>query len=314
MRRASTRRVLPVLATLIAAAAPPAGAEVPAAPAACTSTVTGDVRFHTLASAIFGNARTVRVLLPPGYADAANASKRYPVLYMLDGQNLFDACLSDVSHTEWAVDETVVRLVREGRLPPLIVVGVDHAGPKRAHEYLPYKDYVGNPDMPDPAGRRFPDFLVNEVMPLVDGAYRTLTGQPNTGIGGSSYGGVATLYALLARPQTFGYGLIESPTMWVGMGQLVRDTSPLVAMPQKVFMAFGGKEGEDPRGVEKMVGIVRAVETNFHAAGYDASNFRFVLEPEARHTESAWAARLPDALVFLFGDWRERPMSERGQR
>jgi hypothetical protein len=78
-------------------------------------------------------------------------------------------------------------------------------------------------------------------------------------------------------------------------------------------MAFGGKEGDDPAGVEKMVGIVRAVETNFHAAGYDASNFRFLLEPDARHTESAWAARLPDALVFLFGDWRERPMPERRQ-
>ena len=316
MRRSSSPfRILlsAVGAVLLTASTQHAFAQDPAAAAPCRSTVTGDVRFHTLRSEVFGNERTIRVLLPPGYADATNASRRYPVLYMLDGQNLFDACLSDVSHTEWGVDETVGRLVREGRLPPLIVVGVDHAGPKRAHEYLPYKDYVGNPDMPDPAGRRFPDFLVREVMPLVDGAYRTLQGQPNTGIGGSSYGGVATLHALLARPQTFGYGLIESPTMWVGMGQLVRDTAPLVAMPHKVFMAFGGKEGDDPAGVEKMVGIVRAVETNFHAAGYDASNFRFVLEPDARHTESAWAARLPDALVFLFGDWRERPMPERRQ-
>jgi predicted alpha/beta superfamily hydrolase len=285
------------------------GAQAAASAPTCRSTVTGDVRFHTLKSAVFGNERTIRVLLPPGYDANENKSRRYPVLYMLDGQNLFDACLSDVSHTEWGVDETVVRLAGERRIPPLIVVGVDHAGPKRAHEYLPYKDYVGNADMEEPAGKRFPDFLAHEVMPLVDGAYRTLQGQPNTGIGGSSYGGVASLYALLARPNTFGYGLIESPTMWVGMGQLVRDTHPLVAMPQKVFMAFGGKEGDDPAGVEKMVGIVRLVEGNFHAAGYDERNFRFVLEPEARHTESAWAGRLPDALVFLFGDWRERPVA-----
>jgi len=90
-------------------------------------------------------------------------------------------------------------------------------------------------------------------MPLVDGQYRTLQGQPNTGIGGSSYGGVATLYALLAKPGRFGYGLIESPSLQVGMGQLVRDTSPLVALPVKVFVAFGGKEADDPVISEKLI-------------------------------------------------------------
>ena len=193
--------------------------------AACKSTVSGDLRLHALKSTIFGNERTIRVLLPPGYGDAANKERRYPVLYMLDGQNVFDACLSDVSHHEWGVDETVQQLIAENKIPPLIVVGVDHAGKDRAREYLPYKDFVGNPDMDEPAGKLFPDFMTREVMPLVDGQYRTLPGQPNTGIGGSSYGGVATLYALLAKPNTFGYGLIESPSMQVGMGQLVRDTT-----------------------------------------------------------------------------------------
>ncbi len=216
------------------------------APATCKSTASGDLHLHTLKSTIFGNERTIRVLLPPGYGDAANHERRYPVLYMLDGQNVFDACLSDVSHHEWGVDETVQQLIAEQKIPPLIVVGVDHAGKDRAREYLPYKDFVGNPEMDEPAGKLFPDFMTREVMPLVDGAYRTLTGRPNTGIGGSSYGGVATLYALLARPNAFGYGLIESPVMWIGMGQLVRDTSPLVALPEKVFVAFGGKEASDP--------------------------------------------------------------------
>src|SRR5690606_9479242 len=106
---------------------------------ACRSTVSGDLRLHTLESRIFGNTRTIRVLLPPGYEAPENAARRYPVLYLLDGQNLFDACLSDVSHQEWGVDETVYRLVAERKIPPLIVVGVDHAGKDRAHEYLPYK-------------------------------------------------------------------------------------------------------------------------------------------------------------------------------
>jgi predicted alpha/beta superfamily hydrolase len=276
----------------------------PVAPA-CQSTVSGDLRLHTLESRIFGNKRTIRVLLPPGYDAPENKARRYPVLYMLDGQNLFDACLSDVSHHEWGMDETVYRLVAERKIPPLIVVGVDHAGKDRAHEYLPYKDYAFNPDMDEPAGKRFPDFLAREVMPLVDGHYRTLQGQPNTGIGGSSYGGVATLYALLAMPSRFGYGLIESPSLAIGMGQLVRDTSPLVALPVKVFVAFGGKEGDDPVIVGKMIGFIRQLENNFRAAGYDDSNFRFVIEPHALHTETAWAQRLPGALTFLFGDWQE---------
>ena len=277
------------------------------ASAPCKSTVSGDLRLHQLKSTIFGNERTIRVLLPQGYGDPANKDRRYPVLYMLDGQNVFDACLSDVSHHEWGADEIVQALVAEKKIPALIVVGVDHAGKDRAHEYLPYKDYLGDPDMDEPAGKRFPDFLTNEVMPLVDGQYRTLQGQPNTGIGGSSYGGVATLYALLAKPGRFGYGLIESPTMWIGMGQLVRDTNPLTAMPVKVFVGFGDKEAGDPAISEKMIGLIRQVESNFRAAGYDDSSFRFVVDPEALHTEAAWEKRLPGALTFLFGDWKETP-------
>lgn len=280
-------------------------------PPACRSTVSGDLRLHALESRIFGNTRTIRVLLPPGYDTPGNAARRYPVLYLLDGQNLFDACLSDVSHQEWGVDETVYRLVAGKKIPPLIVVGVDHAGKDRAHEYLPYKDFVGGPDMAEPAGRRFPEFLVNEVMPLVDGRYRTLTGQPNTGIGGSSYGGVASLYALLAQPGRFGYGIIESPTLWVGMGQPVRDTDPLIALPAKVFLGFGGKEADNPGVNDKMVGLVRRVEANFRAAGYDDSNIRVVVDPQALHTETAWAARLPDALEFLFREWHETPAPTR---
>lgn len=286
-------------------------AQTAPAAAACKSTVSGDLHVHTLKSAIFGNERNIRVLLPAGYGDDANKDRRYPVLYMLDGQNVFDACLSDVSRHEWGVDETVQRLVADKKIPAMIVVGVDHAGKDRAREYLPYKDFTGNPDMDEPAGKLFPDFMTKEVMPLVDGNYRTLPGPPNTGIGGSSYGGVASLYALLAKPNTFGYGLIESPTLWVGMGQLVRDTSPLVAMPQKVFAGFGGKESSDPKINDKMVGLIRQVETNFRAAGYDDTNFRFVVDADAEHTEAAWEKRLPGALTFLFGDGKPTPAPPR---
>ncbi|RZA25877.1 MAG: alpha/beta hydrolase [Lysobacteraceae bacterium] len=302
------RTILSCLA-LYASLAAIGGVQAQAAPAAapCKSTASGDLQVHTLKSAIFGNERKVRVLLPAGYGDAANKDRRYPVLYLLDGQNVFDACLSDVSHHEWSADETVRQLVADRKIPPLIVVGVDHAGKDRAREYLPYKDFVGNGDMEEPAGKQFPDFMTREVMPLVDGAYRTLPGPTNTGIGGSSYGGAASLYALLAKPNTFGYGLIESPVLWIGMGQLVRDTHPLAAMPRKVFVAFGGKEASDPVIREKLIGFVRLLESNFHAAGYDATNYRTVIEADAEHTEAAWEERLPGALTFLFGDWKETP-------
>jgi predicted alpha/beta superfamily hydrolase len=267
----------------------------------CQSTVTGDLRLHTLSSQIFGNTRTIRVLVPPGYDAPENAARKYPVLYLLDGQNLFDACLSLISHHEWEVDETVDRLIREHKIPPLIVVGIDHAGKDRAIEYLPYKDYLENPTMPDPIGKKFPDFLTDEVMPLIDGQYRTLRGHDNTGIGGSSYGGVAALYALLAKPRVFGFGLIESASLSVGMGQLVRDTAPLVARPKRVFIGFGGKEDDEPLINDLMISLVRQVQANFAAAGYDETRLRVVIDPEAHHTEAAWAKRLPDALTFLYG-------------
>jgi len=264
---------------------------VPAVRAAdCKSTVNGDLRIQSLTSKIFGNTRSIRVLLPPGYDAAENSKKRYPVLYMLDGQNLFDACLSDVSHAEWQLDETIYRLIREKAIPEMIVVGIDHAGMKRAYEFLPYKDSF-NPDMEEPGGKRFPDFLVNEVMPFVNGQYRTLTGHGNTALGGSSYGGVATLYALMARPQTFGYGLMESPTIWVGMGQLIRDTAPLVALPKKMFIGFGSEEVSHGAAEKQVQGFFATVSANFKAAGYDDSNFRYVYEQGAKHTESAWADR-----------------------
>lgn len=128
------RAALTIACACLALAASPAQA------ADCKSTVSGDLRIHQLASKIFNNTRSIRVLLPPGYDAAENRSKRYPVLYMLDGQNLFDACLSDVSHVEWQLDETVYRLIREKAIPEMIVVGVDHAGVKRAYEFLPYRD------------------------------------------------------------------------------------------------------------------------------------------------------------------------------
>ena len=289
---------LPILLLTVLLALPAAGAE---RAGECRSTVTGDLRLHRLTSRTFGNTRTIRVLVPAGYDAPENAAKRYPVLYLLDGQNLFDACLSDVSHHEWQVDETVGRLIAEGRIPAMIVVGIDHTGRDRGYEYLPYRDYYNGDDPREPVGKRFPDFLVDEVLPSVDKRYRTMAGHENTGIGGSSYGGSAALFTLLAKPLHFGYGLIESATLGIGAGQLVRDTNPLVAMPRRVFFGFGGREADDAKVNDWLVRLLRLVEANFRSAGYDDKSLRVVIDPNAAHTETAWAARLPEALGFLYG-------------
>ena len=272
---------------------------------ACRSTVTGDLRLHTLASSVFGNTRTIRVLLPDDYGARGNEGKRYPVLYLLDGQNLFDACLSDVSHREWQVDETVRRLTAERKIPSMIIVGIDHASAMRAHEFLPYADPFEGPQGIEPAGKQFPRFVGREVMPLVDSLYRTLRGPENTGIGGASYGGVASLYALTSAPGLAGYALIESTPLWVGMGQLVRDTDPLSTVFRRVFVATGELEADGyPELNQMLLRLHRRLEANFRVAGYDSTRMKLVLDPQGRHNEDSWAARFPGAIVYLFGDWK----------
>ncbi len=283
--------LLAVLSAMVLAGATATAAD---SPAACRSTVSGDLRLHTLESRTFGNTRTIRVLLPPGYEAPANAARRYPVLYLLDGQNLFDACLSDVSHQEWGVDETVYHLIAAQKIPPLIVVGVDHAGRDRAHEYLPYKDFVGGSVMPEPAGQRFPQFLVHEVMPLVDGRYRTLPGQPNTGIGGSSYGGVAALYALLACDAREGVPRVRRPGGRQPRGQ--RQDGGARAPGRGEFPRRRLRRLEHPHG--------RGSAGAAHRDRLGRAPARGARVPVRR-------LAVPGALEFLFGGWRKTPSPTR---
>jgi predicted alpha/beta superfamily hydrolase len=266
----------------------------------CTPTVVGRLETFELASKVFDYTRTVRVFLPPGYGDAANRDRRYPVLYMLDGQNLFDACLSFDHAHEWQVDETVTRLVGEGKVEPLIVVGLDNAGAKRAFEYLAWPDDIHDPGGPPTAGMRLPEFLIKEVMPVIEARYRIAKGRENTGIGGSSYGGVAALYVGLDAPLVFGKVLAESPTITIGNGKIGRETSPLAIGPLKLFMGYGGKEYDAPGANEAEVKMLHLIETNLKNALYSPSEVRFVFDPDGHHNEEAWAKRLPAALMFLF--------------
>jgi enterochelin esterase-like enzyme len=269
------------------------------AQADCAHTITGEVQTFELSSQVFNYTRTVRVFLPPGYSDLENRERKYPVLYMFDAQNLFDVCTGHGGH-EWQVDETVTRLVKEGAIEPMIVVGMDHAGVNRAYEYLAFSDDIQSPGSPAPQGSRLPEFLIKEVMPVVEEKYRIAKGRENTGIGGSSYAGFAAIYVSVHAPTVFGKVLAESPVFWVGNGAIVRETNSLAMAPLKVFMAYGMKEWDLPGANEAEVKMIRQVEANLKSGLVSPSDVKVVIEPDARHNEQAWAKRLPEALAFLF--------------
>jgi predicted alpha/beta superfamily hydrolase len=277
--------------------------------------VTGDLRLHSLTSKVFGNTRYLRVLLPDGYDAPENHDRHYPVLYLADGQNLFDPATSVFGPSEWRADETVHELVAEQRIGPLIVVGVDDAGrDARAHEYLPWPDTAAAHGYPQydraPQGKRYPDFLIGEVMPYIKAHYRTLDGPGHTGIGGSSYGALISTYVVMARPGVFGMLLAESPTFNVYGDQIIHDAASDHSWPQRVYLGVGTNEGGAPdcrpdepaHSNAYMIADVHRVEAILQHAGLDSSRLRVVVAPCGTHTHAAWAARLPAALTFLFAD------------
>jgi len=172
---------------------------------------TGDLRLHPFRSRTFRNTRYVRVWLPPGYDDAANSGRRYPVLYLNDGQNLFESS-SSFTGVEWGVDETADRLIREGVVPPMIMVGLDNAGRARMREYMPHRSM--HPMILRVSGNRYPRFLIKEVMPFMARNYRVATGPENTGLGGSSLGGLVTLAIGILFPHAFTRLIVMSPSIW----------------------------------------------------------------------------------------------------
>src|SRR5579863_1839048 len=195
---------------------------------------TGDLRLHEFRSRTFHNTRFLRVWLPPGYDDAANAGRRYPVFYLNDGQNLFEPATS-FTGIEWQVDETADRLIREGVVPPMIYVGLDNAGRARIREYMPHRSL--HPMMLRVQGTRYPNFLIKEVMPFMARNYRVATGPENTGLGGSSLGALISLYTAEVRPGVFGRLLVESPSLWASNRQWIRESHDIERWPERIFLA-----------------------------------------------------------------------------
>jgi predicted alpha/beta superfamily hydrolase len=225
------------------------------------------------------NARNVVVYLPPSYATSRG---RYPVLYMHDGQNLFDGETS-FAGVEWQVDETMHMLSGEGI--EAIVVGVWNTE-KRKSEYNPFTNWWKG------RGEAYLAFLADTLKPMIDDAYRTRVDREGTGVMGSSLGGLISLYAFFKRPDVFGFAGAMSPAFWVGGGGMHDFVRKLPFVAGRIYMDHGTREYDPQRMRDALT-----------AKGYRlVENLMFVKEQDGEHNEAAWARRLPDALRFLLRD------------
>jgi enterochelin esterase-like enzyme len=263
------------------------------------SGATGDLRLHEFRSRVFRNTRFLRVWLPPGYDGAGSEGRHYPVLYLNDGQNLFEAATS-YAGVEWQVDETAERLIGEVAVPPMIIVGIDHANKDRIREYMPHRSM--NPVMLRVQGRYYPDFLLKEVMPFVERNYRVETGPENTGLGGSSLGALIALYTAMVRPGVIGRLLVESPSLWASARQVIKESRPVRIWPERIYLGVGTAEAGSAERSRTVVDDVRELAAIVRRAVLSERRLRLVIQDGAGHNEAAWAERFPEALRFLFGE------------
>jgi len=273
------------------------GAAAPSA-AIRASAATGDLRLHEFQSRVFRNTRFLRVWLPPDYDDAENSGRHYPVLYLNDGQNLFEAATS-YAGVEWQVDETADRLIREDAVLAMIIVGIDNTGKDRIREYMPHRSM--NPMMLRVQGRYYPDFLIKEVMPFVERNYRVGAGPENTGLGGSSLGGLIALYTAMVRPGVIGRLLVESPSLWASHRQAIKESRSVRIWPERIYLGVGTAEAGSAERSRTVVDDVRELAAILRRAVLSEKRLRLVVKDGAGHNEAAWAERFPEALRFLYG-------------
>jgi predicted alpha/beta superfamily hydrolase len=233
--------------------------------------------------------RDIVVYLPGLYAKRPDM--RFPVLYLEDGQNLFDPETSFIKGMYWHVGETADRVISQGLVQPLIIVGIYNTD-KRLNEYTPSRDVKLGGGRADKYGR----MLVAELKPVIDSKYRTLTGPEHTGLGGSSLGGLVTIYLGIKYSQTFGKLAVLSPSVWWNKRAIlgyVKDAK--VANRSRIWLDVGTKE--DGSTVANATALHDLLVTK---GWQDGSNLHFQVFEGAQHNEDAWAHRVAPFLQFLF--------------
>lgn len=281
-----------------------------------------DARFETkmfVSENLCKNPRRVEILLPENYD--VNKSERYSVLYMYDCQNIFHDSLSFIG-VSWGVAETVERLMEQDSIVPLIVVGIDNAEEMRGNEYTPKKlvqrtrekgpnyfdgkgDYLNNDSLL--YSDEFLKFVVTELKPYIDSAYRTLPGRENTAIMGSSLGGLMSLYAYLEYPEVFGKAGCVSTHWPINYGdnnttgteayaELIKERWSEIEPPVKIYFDYG-TETFDAGYINKQP----IIDSLFHELGYPAERYYSRCFEGKDHSERSWRERLSIPLKFLFG-------------
>jgi predicted alpha/beta superfamily hydrolase len=255
-------------------------------------TLTGMISLYHAFPAKHLPARDVLVYLPPGYDAPENGQRRYPVLYLQDGQNCFDGATSFIPGKEWQVDETVERLIDQGKIEPIIIVGVYNTGMNRVNEYTPVKDDRDHGGQAD----RYGQWMIEELKPFIDRAYRTQSEPENTGLCGSSLGGLVTLYLGLTHPEVFRRLAVMSPSVWWAERSIVTMVNTLKApLPLKIWLDIGTEEGY------AAVPDAHLLRDALIARGWNLGKDLVYFEAQgAHHNEEAWAARVEPSLKFLF--------------
>jgi predicted alpha/beta superfamily hydrolase len=248
--------------------------------------VVGTVKvLEKLRSPQLGNERDILAYLPPSYA---TGDRRYPVIYMHDGQNLFDPTTSFGG--EWEVDQTMEAASRDGL--EAIVIGIPNSGEERCNEYSPFKDAKAGGGK----GDDYLDFIIDTLKPIIDAEFRTLTGRLHTGIAGSSMGGLITLYAFFRNPQTFGFCGAMSPSLWFANREIFDYIELTDFIPGRIYLDCGTREGNDA------MHDVRRLRDMLLKKGYRSNrDLLCLIERGGGHNEASWARRLRLELNFLLG-------------
>jgi predicted alpha/beta superfamily hydrolase len=256
--------------------------------------LTDQIKVHAeFKSENLGSGRKVYVYLPPGYE--ADSERRYPVMYMHDGQNLFDATEA-FGGVPWAVDETAQHLILSGEVSPIIIVGVHNAGGSRIDEYTPVAAERGRMRGRGGKADKYGRMIIDELKPFIDGEYRTRPEREFTGLGGSSLGGLVSLHLGLKHPDVFSRLAVMSPSVWWANNQIIRETAKIGdRLPLRIWLDIGRREG--PQIKHQVRALKEILLANGWRSGEDLAYFEF---PGAQHDESAWAARFGEVLKFLY--------------
>jgi predicted alpha/beta superfamily hydrolase len=237
--------------------------------------------------------RNVLVYTPPGYGH--DPSRRYPVLYMHDGQNLINP-QDAFGGVVWGVDETAQELILTEQIEPLVIVGIYNAGEKRIDEYTPVTSAGGRMRGRGGQADQYGRMIIEELKPFIDREYLTKPEREYTALGGSSLGGLVSLHLGFKRPDVFSRLAVLSPAVWWANNQIIREVAAIADhLPLKIWLDIGRSEGS------RIKHQVRALKEILRAHGWrNDVDLAYYEIPEARHTEAAWAARFGLVLKFLF--------------